>query len=105
MNRCETSLSKGRALEGSPSNYRASKAWGKSDDEICVLCHRRGKHTGGPCMGVQPTRNQLDMLSFSSLKFDGEKIVHIYSIWHVLSMLIDLTIYRSSAAGRSLQVR
>lgn len=62
MNRCDTSLSKGRGLEGSPSNYRALKAWGRGDNEICVLCHRHGKRTGGPYMGVQPTGNQLDVL-------------------------------------------
>tara|TARA_R110002110_G_scaffold3067_10_gene15655 strand:+ start:1778 stop:2308 length:531 start_codon:yes stop_codon:yes gene_type:complete len=75
-----------------PSVYRTLKAWGKGDDEICVLCHHHGKHTGGPYMGVQPTGNQLDVLWFSWIKFDGDKIVHIYSISDVLSMLIDLEV-------------
>ena len=75
-----------------PSIYRTLKAWGSGDDEICVLCHHHGKHTGGPYMGVQPTGNQLDVLWFSWIKFEGDKIVHIYSISDVLSMLIDLEV-------------
>src|SRR5690606_31656879 len=75
-----------------PSLYRTLKAWGSGDDEICVLCHHHGKHTGGPYMGVKPTGNQLDVLWFSWLKFEGDKIVHIYSISDVLSMLIDLEV-------------
>ena len=75
-----------------PSLYRTLKAWGNGDDEICVLAHHHGKHTGGPYMGVQPTGNQLDVLWFSWLKFEGDKIVHIYSISDVLSMLIDLEV-------------
>jgi hypothetical protein len=38
-------------------------------------------------MGVQPTGNQLDVLWFSWLKFEGDKIVHIYSISDVLKDL------------------
>jgi hypothetical protein len=75
-----------------PSVYRTLKAWGRGDDEICVLCHHHGKHTGGPYMGVQPTGNQLDVLWFSWLKFEGDKIIHIYSISDVLSMLKDLEV-------------
>jgi predicted ester cyclase len=75
-----------------PSVYRTLKAWGRGDDEICVLCHHHGKHTGGPYMGVKPTGNQLDVLWFSWLKFEGNKIVHIYSISDVLSMLVDLEV-------------
>jgi hypothetical protein len=77
-----------------PSVYRTLKAWGRGDDEICVLCHHHGKHTGGPYMGVQPTGNQLDVLWFSWLKFEGDKIVHIYSISDVLSMLKDLEVIK-----------
>jgi predicted ester cyclase len=77
-----------------PSAYRTLKAWGRGDDEICVLCHHHGKHTGGPYMGVQPTGNQLDVLWFSWLKFEGDKIVHIYSISDVLSMLKDLEVIK-----------
>jgi SnoaL-like polyketide cyclase len=78
-----------------PSVYRTLKAWGKGDDEICVLCHHHGKHSGGPYMGVAPTGNQLDVLWFSWIKFDGDKIVHIYSISDVLSMLIDLEVMKA----------
>jgi hypothetical protein len=45
-------------------------------------------------MGVQPTGNQLDVLWFSWLKFEGDKIVHIYSISDVLSMLKDLEVIK-----------
>lgn len=75
-----------------PSIYRTLKAWGRGDDEICVLCHHHGKHTGGPYMSVQPTGNELNVLWFSWLRFEGDKIVHIYSISDVLSMLIDLEV-------------
>jgi hypothetical protein len=75
-----------------PSLYRTLKVWGSGDNEICVLCHHHGKHTGGPYMGVEPTGNDLDVLWFSWIRFDGDKIVHIYSISDVLSMLIDLEV-------------
>lgn len=73
-----------------PSIYRTLKAWGRGEDEICVLCHHHGRHTGGPYMGVQPTGNVLNVVWFSWLRFEGNKIVHIYSISDVLSMLIDV---------------
>jgi hypothetical protein len=38
-----------------PSVYRTLKAWGKGEDEICVLCHHYGKQTGGPYMGRRST--------------------------------------------------
>ena len=75
-----------------PCIYRALKVWGRGDDEICTFNHHYGKHTGGPYMGVQPTGNELNVLWFSWLKFEGDKIVHIYSISDVLSMLIDLEV-------------
>ena len=75
-----------------PCVYRALNVWARGDDEICTFNHHHGKHTGGPYMGVQPTGNQLDVLWFSRIKFEGDKIVHIYSISDVLSMLIDLEV-------------
>jgi hypothetical protein len=75
-----------------PCIYRALKIWGRGDDEICTFNHHYGKHTGGPYMGVQPTGNELNVLWFSWLKFEGDKIVHIYSISDVLTMLIDLEV-------------
>lgn len=75
-----------------PSVYRTLKAWGSGDDEICVLCHHHGKHTGGPYMGVQPTGNELNVVWFSWLKFRNGKIDHIYSISDVLTMLKDLEV-------------
>jgi len=73
-----------------PSIYRTLKAWGRGDDEICVLCHHHGKHTGGNYMGIKPTGNPLNVVWFSWLRFEGDKIVHIYSISDVYSMLIDI---------------
>ena len=70
--------------------YRKDKAWGRGDDEICVLCHHHGKQTGGPYMGVQPKGQQINVWWFSWLKFENDKIVHIYSISDVLGMLMDI---------------
>jgi hypothetical protein len=77
-----------------PSIYRTLKAWGRGEDEICVLCHHHGKHTGGPYMGVQPTGNDLNVLWFSWLRFRDGKIDHIYSISDVLTMLKDLEVIK-----------
>ena len=55
-----------------------------------MLCHHHGKHTGGPYMGIKPTGNPLNVVWFSWLKFEGDKIVHIYSISDVYTMLIDI---------------
>lgn len=73
-----------------PSTYRTLKAWGRGDDEICVLCHHHGKQTGGPYMGVPPRGQEINVVWFSWLRFEGDRIVHIYSISDVLSMLIDV---------------
>ena len=75
-----------------PCLYRTIKVWARGDDEICAFNHHYGKHTGAPYMGVQPTGNELNSLWFSWIKFEGDKIVHIYSISDVLSMLIDLEV-------------
>jgi predicted ester cyclase len=75
-----------------PCVYRTLKAWGSGDDEICVLCHHYGKHEGGPYMGVQPSGNEINVTWFSWLKFEGDKIVHIYSISDVLTMFKDIGI-------------
>ena len=80
----------GRYKTFPPSVYRTLKAWGRGDDEICVLCHHHGKQTGGPYMGVQPKGQELNVVWFSWLRFEGDKIVHIYSISDVLTMLIDI---------------
>jgi hypothetical protein len=73
-----------------PCLYRTVKAWGRGDDEICVLCHHYGKQTGGPYMGVQPKGQEINVWWFSWLKFENDKIVHIYSISDVLTMLMDI---------------
>jgi hypothetical protein len=73
-----------------PSVYRTLKAWGRGDDEICVLCHHYGKQTGGPYMGVPPKGQEINVHWFSWIKFKDDKIIHIYSISDVLGMLIDI---------------
>jgi predicted ester cyclase len=73
-----------------PSVYRTLKAWGRGDDEICVLCHHHGKQTGGPYMGVPPKGQEINVYWFSWLKFKDDKIIHIYSIADVLTMLINV---------------
>lgn len=75
-----------------PCVYRPLEIYARGDNEICTFNHHHGKHTGGPYMGVQPTGNELNVLWFSIIKFEGDKIVHIYSISDVLSMLIDLEV-------------
>jgi len=73
-----------------PSVYRTLKAWGRGDDEICVLCHHYGKQTGGPYMGVPPKGQEINVHWFSWIQFKDDKIFHIYSISDVLGMLIDI---------------
>lgn len=73
-----------------PCVYRTLKAWGSGDDEVCVLCHHYGKQTGGPYMGVQPQGQEINVMWFSWLKFEGDKIVHIYSVADVLGMFKDI---------------
>jgi hypothetical protein len=73
-----------------PSAYRTLKVWGRGDDEICILGHHHGKQTGGPYMGVPAKGQELNVMWFSWIRFEGDKIVHIYSISDVLSMLIDI---------------
>ena len=63
---------------------------GRGDDEICVLCHHHGKQTGGNYMGVPPKGQEINVVWFSWLRFAGDKIVHIYSISDVLTMLQDI---------------
>ena len=73
-----------------PSVYRTVKAWGRGEDEICALCHHTGKHTGGPYMGKAPSGAEINVWWFSWLRFEGDKIVHIYSISDLLTEFKDL---------------
>ena len=73
-----------------PCIYRTLKAWGSGENEVCTLNHHYGEQTGGPYMGVQPQGQKLNVVWFSWLKFEGDKLVHIYSISDVLTMLKDL---------------
>lgn len=73
-----------------PSAYRTLRAWGSGENEICVLCHHHGKQTGGPYMGVQPKGQEINVVWFSWIRFEGDKIVHIYSISDVLTMLMNI---------------
>lgn len=75
-----------------PCIYRTLKAWGNGEDEICVLCHHYGKQTGGPYMGVPAKGQEINVIWFSWLKFEGDKLVHIYSISDVLTMFKDIGI-------------
>lgn len=78
-----------------PSAYRLLKVWARGDDEICILGHHHGFHTGGPYMGVQPTGNELNVVWFSWVRFRDDKIDHIYSISDVLTMLKDLEVIKN----------
>ncbi|OAN56246.1 nuclear transport factor 2 family protein [Sphingobium sp. TCM1] len=70
-----------------PCVYRTVNAWGKGDDEITVLCHHWGKHSGGRYWGHEPSGREINVWWYSTIKFKEDKIVHIYSIADVLSML------------------
>jgi predicted ester cyclase len=71
-----------------PSKYSTLDATAKGDDEIWVYCHHYGLQTGGPYMGMEPKGQEINTLWFSIVKFEGDKIVHIYSIADVLGMMI-----------------
>jgi predicted ester cyclase len=73
-----------------PSYYRTVDAVGKGDDEIWVHCHHVGAHTGGRYMGLEPTGNQISVEWFSTVRFSGGKIIRIFSIADVLTMLIQV---------------
>jgi hypothetical protein len=65
-------------------------AVGKGDDEIWTYNAQAGKHSGGPYMGVQPTGNELAVEWFSVITFSGGKIIRIFSIADVLTMLMQV---------------
>lgn len=73
-----------------PSHYRTINATGIGDDEIWVYCHHTGKHEGGNYMGIAPTGNEINVEWFSTVTFKDGKIVRIFSIADVLSMLIQV---------------
>ncbi|MFA5493440.1 MAG: ester cyclase [Porticoccaceae bacterium] len=73
-----------------PSKYATIDAVGKGDDEIWILGHHYGKQTGGPYMGVPANGQEINVKWFSIVRFKDDKIVHIYSISDVLSMLQDI---------------
>ncbi|MPS67282.1 MAG: hypothetical protein E2586_02130 [Novosphingobium sp.] len=73
-----------------PAAYKTIDAVGKSDDEIWIYATHYCKHVGGPYMGVQPTGNEFQVNWFSIVKFRDEKIISIFSISDVLSMLKDI---------------
>ena len=73
-----------------PSVYRVLEVYGRGDDKICVFCNHQGEQTGGPYMGVPPVGQKISVHWFSVLTFKDDKIVHIYSISDVLTMLIDI---------------
>jgi predicted ester cyclase len=73
-----------------PSLYRVLQAFGYGDDKVCVFCNHQGIQTGGPYMGVQPRGQHINVHWFSILTFKDDKIINIYSISDVLTMLIDI---------------
>jgi predicted ester cyclase len=73
-----------------PSVYRVLEAYGRGDDKVVVFCNHQGIQTGGPYMGVPPQGQHINVHWFSTLTFKDDKIIHVYSISDVLSMLIDI---------------
>lgn len=73
-----------------PSLYRVLEVYGRGDDKVCVFCNHQGIQTGGPYMGVPPQGQHINVHWFSVLTFKDDKIIHIYSISDVLTMLIDI---------------
>ena len=73
-----------------PSLYRVLEVYGRGEDKICVFCNHQGIQTGGPYMGVPPHGQEINVHWFSVLTFKDDKIIHIYSISDVLTMLIGI---------------
>ena len=55
-----------------------------------MYCHHTGLHTGGNYMGIAPTGNPINVEWFSTVTFKDGKIIRIFSIADVLSMLIQI---------------
>jgi hypothetical protein len=70
-----------------PCVYRTVDAWAKGDNEITVLCQHWGKHEGGRYWGNEPAGREINVWWYSTVTFKDDKIIHIYSIADVLSML------------------
>jgi hypothetical protein len=73
-----------------PSHYRTLAVAGKGEDEIWVHCHHTGKHTGGTYMGRKPEGNEFAIEWFSTVTFKDGKIIRIFSIADVLTLMIQL---------------
>jgi predicted ester cyclase len=71
-----------------PSHYRTIDAWAKGDDEVCVYCHHYGRLTGGRYMGMEPQGQEINVEWYSTVNFQEDKIIRIYSIADVLGMMI-----------------
>jgi hypothetical protein len=80
-----------------PSHYRTIDATAKGDDEIWVHCHHTGRHTGGNYMGKAPTGHEFGIEWFSTVTFKDGKIIRIFSIADVLTLLIQLGVLEKSA--------
>ena len=79
-----------------PSRYRTKDMVAKGDD-VWAYCTHHCKHTGGPYMGIQPTGNEFDVEWFSIISFSNGKIIRIFSIADVLTMLINVGVLEKSA--------
>ncbi len=73
-----------------PSLYRTIDVVGKGNNEIWIYATHYCKHDGGPYMGVQPTGNEFQVNWFSIVTFKEDKILKIFSISDVLTMLKDI---------------
>ncbi|MHC0054663.1 hypothetical protein [Actibacterium sp. D379-3] len=44
-----------------PCVYRTVDAWGKGDEQVTVLCHHHGKHTGARYFGKEPSGAEINV--------------------------------------------
>src|SRR3546814_20791081 len=71
------------------SVYRVLEVFGDGDDKLFVYCNHQGEQTGGPYMGIPPQGQKITVHWVSILTFTADKIIHLYSISDVLTMLHD----------------
>ena len=73
-----------------PSAYVTIAAAANNDDEIWVHCKHHGKLTGGNYMGQEPKGQEINVEWFSTVTFEGDQIIKIFSIADVLGMMISV---------------
>ena len=77
-------------------NYTVKKITADGD-EVWAYCNAKGKHSGGPYMGMQPTGKTVDIDWVSIVEFKDGKIIRITSVADVLLQLIQLGVIDRSA--------